>query len=1190
MALTIDKLQIEIVTSSEKAAKGVDLLAGTLGKFEKAATKAGGSTKKFTDKLQGTIQKWNTLFGAAKKVTDAFGNWFKESNNYVETLNLFNVTMGDGADAAYKYAESIQKLVGIDIAEWMNYQGTFKQLTSGFGVAEKSANIMSQNLTQLSYDLSSFFNTDVETAFDKLSSAMAGQVKGLREFGIDTTVASLQEYALAKGIDTKVRSMSQAEKSLLRYNYIMEKSVLIQGDMARTLVTPSNAMRILNAQLTQMKRALGNVVSVLVTQFIPYVQAMVSIITDAANALANFFGFELPTIDYSGLDTGGFAGDLESAEDSVSGTADTLKKIKKQLMGFDELNIINNPETDSGSGGSSDVGGGDLNGMKPIEYDFLAGLKTDKLDEIKEKMEDILRIVGAIAAGVAVWSAYKFWKDLDLIQKKMVGLTLIITGFSLEFSGAKEIGNGTAGLLDYLKTALGAALGIGGSLLVFGTGPLGWTIGIGAAISVFLVGFSIGYNEKQLREDLESRFGEISLSMADIEAYANKLTSSDLAIELELYVSEKKILDSLKKNVENALLQLQSYNFKLSAGIDVDEDGYKFAIDKYISSATEYLTQKRMVTSLSIDILYANSDTGNRLSEFATSFYTVNQQKLSELGAKLKNTVENGFVDGVWIEDKLQEATKLQREIQEILDYVSDVEYQAKLQSIKLDASSMDMDADSFANILEQAENTIEDQMKNLEGIRLESLKVAQMEYDQNILNGMSETSAKQIYAAAVSEAQKAFEKGSLELNYGTVDFGIQVLQEKYAVELEKASGAFGTTVRGALEGGFLAGVRNPEEMYNQPVETLVLGLQNAYSQNIRNLDISSAARENIGKLVDKLQPSKEDYQKIADAARKAGESVPDEVNKGLSDIAKLEAIAGSTRAQSYLIGEMLSTDTSFLETLATANSAGEQINDETARGLMANLKVVEDAANNTITLVNDTIGEKTFEVTPELVENMKGLGVNLSDGLLNGAEAEMENNKTSWKDWAIWPWNWFKTENEIHSPSALFYRGGENIMQGLWDGLKAIWSKLTSWWSNLSFSELDFKTPHFTWTTTPAEGWIAKTLEAINLPTSLPKLNVSWYAKGGFPNVGEMFIAREAGPELVGQIGNKTAVANNDQIVSGIESGVYRAMMAANSGNGGKNVTINATIEMDGEVVGRKVIKYHNGLVMQTGESPLLV
>ena len=103
--------------------------------------------------------------------------------------------------------------------------------------------------------------------------------------------------------------------------------------------------------------------------------------------------------------------------------------------------------------------------------------------------------------------------------------------------------------------------------------------------------------------------------------------------------------------------------------------------------------------------------------------------------------------------------------------------------------------------------------------------------------------------------------------------------------------------------------------------------------------------------------------------------------------------------------------------------------------------------------------------------------------------------------------------------------------------------------------------------------------------------LKLRAYAMGGFPKMGEMFIARERGPELVGNIGRKTAVANNDQIISGIESGVYRAMMAANSmKQGGGSQTIRIINEIDGDVVGEKVIQYHNGRVMQTGASPLLV
>ncbi len=436
MALTIDELNIQIASDSSRATraltsliKKLDKLKSSLtgtnvsnititnsfnkvtnstnkattatNKYDNATKKTSKSTRSFSDSLAYNITKFRTLFGVFRSVADVMGEWFNESNDYIETLNLFNVTMGGAAESAKAYADEVSKAMGIDPAEWMQNQGVFKNLVSGFGVAEEASNTMSQNLTQLSYDMASFFNTDVETAFDKLSSAMSGQVKGLREFGIDTTVASLQEYALARGIDKSVRSMTQAEKSMLRYNYIMEKSTIMQGDMARTLVTPANALRVFSAQLTQAKRALGNIVSVIVARFIPYVQVMVEVIADAANAIANWLGFELPKIDYSGLDAGGFAEDFEDAEDSLNGMPGAIKKIKKQLMGFDELNILSSPDADSGASGGAGASGGGALDMKPLEYDFMSGLDIDTA-ALKEKIKTTLSEISAIVSGFAL--------------------------------------------------------------------------------------------------------------------------------------------------------------------------------------------------------------------------------------------------------------------------------------------------------------------------------------------------------------------------------------------------------------------------------------------------------------------------------------------------------------------------------------------------------------------------------------------------------------------------------------------------------------------------------------------------------------------------------------------------------------------------------------------------------------------
>lgn len=121
------------------------------------------------------------------------------------------------------------------------------------------------------------------------------------------------------------------------------------------------------------------------------------------------------------------------------------------------------------------------------------------------------------------------------------------------------------------------------------------------------------------------------------------------------------------------------------------------------------------------------------------------------------------------------------------------------------------------------------------------------------------------------------------------------------------------------------------------------------------------------------------------------------------------------------------------------------------------------------------------------------------------------------------------------------------NTFRNLFNTVTNIFSNIRDAISNaLSNLNIRIKLPHFTWTTQPASGWVASILQALSLPTSLPKLNISWYAQGGFPDEGELFVANEAGPEMIGNIGNRTAVANNDQITTAIAKATYEAVSKA--------------------------------------------
>lgn len=464
-------------------------IKGLSNAFKKAASeneKAAASSKKAVENTSKSFTGFNLntrrMYRNLMKAANVAADWFKESNDYIEALNLFSVTMGKNADEAKAYAETLQNLMGIDIKEWMNYQGSFNQMLMGFGIDNDRATQMSQQLTQISYDLSSLWNTDVQTAFQKVQSGMSGQVKGLKAWGINLSIAQLRETALAHGITLSTARMTEAQKSMLRYITIMEKTANVQGDLARTIVTPANAMRILGQQMTQLKRAMGNIVSVLVVQFIPYVQLAVNWLTELANSLAERFGFELPEIDYSGLDTAAlYADDLE---DSLDEAEDEAKKLKKTLLGFDEINKLNGASDLSssailGGGLPSDLGLWDY--AQTLGYDFTKGIKLPDFDAIKEKLKDILWYIGAIGAGILAWKLGTALNALGLIE---VGLGAIL-GAALSVVGAIVL---IKGAIDSVKDGIdknsllemlgGWAVLVAGLALAFG--------GVGAAIGAVI--------------------------------------------------------------------------------------------------------------------------------------------------------------------------------------------------------------------------------------------------------------------------------------------------------------------------------------------------------------------------------------------------------------------------------------------------------------------------------------------------------------------------------------------------------------------------------------------------------------------------------------------------------------------------------------------------------------------------------
>lgn len=396
----------------------IQRLITTTEKYNKTVNKGATQTGRFGISLKNI--KTAAVMAGIRMIRQEISKAITESNAYQEDLNLFTASMGQYAKEAQEYAENVGEIMGIDPAKWMRNQGVFNTLLSGFGSVADRSYLMSKNLTQLGYDISSFFNISVEDAMQKLQSGVSGELEPLRRLGYDLSQAKLEQTALTLGIEKSVSAMTQAEKAELRYYAIMTQVTTAQGDMARSLDAPANQLRIFQAQLTQASRAIGNIFIPILQKILPIAIAVLRIVRELADAIAKLFHFKLTEIDYSGV--GNLASGAEDAAAGFDDATSAAKELKKSVMGFDELNILNG-NTASGAG-SAGVSGGSGFDFELPEYGFLNDV-SKQADEVTQKLKNALPWILAIGAGFAAW---KLGPKLGLDLQKTIGLAVGIFG------------------------------------------------------------------------------------------------------------------------------------------------------------------------------------------------------------------------------------------------------------------------------------------------------------------------------------------------------------------------------------------------------------------------------------------------------------------------------------------------------------------------------------------------------------------------------------------------------------------------------------------------------------------------------------------------------------------------------------------------------------------------------------------
>ena len=337
-----------------------------------------------------------------KAIAEYLGNAVAKFNDFYEATDLFHNAMGNLSGEADTLISKMQGLLGVDPTKAMTYMATIQSLGTSFGLASDKAYILSKNLTQLAYDEGSYWNKNVAETFTAMSSAISGEIEPIRRLGVDLSQARLQQELLALGFNKQVSSLSQADKAVLRYIAIMKQTANVQGNLAQTIQSPANQIKILKAQLDMLAKSVGSLLYPAMKSILPPLIAAVQLIREFVQWVAKLMGVKVVFTDFT-KSAGSVGGIGDAMDDTTDSTKKAAKALKDYTMGFDELNIIDPTQGSSGSGGGASAGN-ILGDVDLSGYDMFKNYVGNAVDEIKAKLEKLAPLIAGISAGFATWA------------------------------------------------------------------------------------------------------------------------------------------------------------------------------------------------------------------------------------------------------------------------------------------------------------------------------------------------------------------------------------------------------------------------------------------------------------------------------------------------------------------------------------------------------------------------------------------------------------------------------------------------------------------------------------------------------------------------------------------------------------------------------------------------------------------
>ena len=1140
----------------------------------KASSKSAKSYLSLSNQLNGFIRNMAKLV-SLKAIATYLGNAAEKFNSYYEAANLFGVSMKGLTGEASTFINKMETLLGIDPTEAMNNMATIQGLTTSFGMASDKAYVLSKNLTQLGYDLASLKNIPVAESFTKIQAAISGELEPIRRLGVDLSQARLQQELLNLGYSQSVSSLSQADKAVLRYIAIMKQTTDAQGDFARTLSSPANMIRILQAQLNSLARAVGSLLYPALKSILPPLIAAVELVKELVTGIASMMGVKVEFPDFSSA-SDDVSGVTDALDNTTKATGKAAKAFKNYIMGFDELNVIQkNADSSGGSGSGSSATGNLLGDVDLSGYDMFKRYNEEfakQIDGIKQKIKAMLPLMATVAAALAAWKLTNLITDIvnaiskmNALKSIVLGLGVFTVGIVLEITGIKDaIESGVNGK-NFAEIVLGALIGTTGAAI------------LGKGIAQFIV---TGFGNTAVGAAIKAAGG--STAGAIIGAAVGGVVTGIPMFVTGVYDAVKNGLNALN----GILIPLGSTMAGAGIGAIIGSLGGPITagIGAIIGLIVGGLTDAGIAIYQNWDKITESLDKASeslknwfvsvgewwnkKWQGFSTNFQTAWEslpgfvqhpiQALDQASAGLKQW----FVGvGEWWDEKWKGfkanwdkawnslVDTLKELPQKFLNYGKDI---------------VDGLIKGINNGIESAKKTVGglakailDKFTTDTGIHSPSkvFKGYGVYLIEGLVNGVLATKDLAVKAIqSVSDAVKTIGSQLADENYGLRDGSISLSVDASGKSMMDTANALKRTMRTTNDsfGGWFKKMKTDLGDFTEGINAVTKAGKDISNGFKSSIDALTAASKSILNTHDGFVSAVSDIRSFV---KKSVAEIENEYQYngffGAAGLAIQKAFEGV-----YLVFDKVSTAIKNVsDTIDSVKNVITTFN---------NLKTKVGEVIDQVPLLKQAYGSlKTF--FSDLFNKDIGIGKIVSDGF--------DFIKTKAVDVA----SWFKEKLNIGSTGASSggsagalgsVAAGGALPSGVGAGGIATAVGLgvsggIQWWKDMigTWKDSDKSAgtkvlesiKHTLWDLSP-----------IGALVNLGK-KIFGFASGGFPDAGQLFIAREAGAEMVGSLGGHTAVANNDQIVEGIREGVEAAMERQNQLLRRQNELLQALLEKEG-------------------------